>query len=171
MRFRDLPPGSYPRVMESCPDCGARVKGAQVCARCGAFDFEGLTSWVCFACGGQNPHGVIRCSCGRERIVECAACGAEMPFGHGECVSCGVPRFALAAAEEALCRSDEIQRLRNAARALAMGLVPVACAGLLLVTASTAVSARVAGASLLALALVGEGYALAAHRQARRRMN
>lgn len=52
-----------------------------------------------------------------------------------------------------------------------MGLVPVACAGLLLVTASTALSARVAGASLLALALVGEGYALAAHRQARRRMN
>lgn len=153
-----------------CPDCGADVKGAQVCQSCGAFDFEGVTSWVCFPCGAQNAHGQSRCGCGRERTVECGACGAEATFAGERCPACGVPRFAFAAAQEARSRSEEVQHLKDAARTLALGLTPVACAGILLIVASAHPGARIAGASLLTLALAGEAYALTAHRQARRRL-
>lgn len=156
--------------MESCPDCGAPVQGAGVCARCGAFDFEGLTSWVCFSCGAQNAHGATACPCGRERSVECGACGAEAPFAGSACPECGVPRFAFEAAAQARQRSEEVQRLRGAARALALGLAPVACAGLVLLFVSGAAT-RLTGAGLLGLALAGEGYALSTHRQARRRLD
>jgi hypothetical protein len=156
--------------MERCPDCGARVNGAQVCERCGAFDFEGLTSWVCFPCGAQNAHGQTRCGCGRERTVVCGACGAELSFACQSCPGCGVPRFAFAAAEEARHSSEEVQHLRGSARTLAVGLAPVVFAGLLLLFASGHPTARITGAWLLGLAIAGEGYALSAHRQARRRL-
>ncbi len=154
-----------------CPDCGASVKGAQVCESCGAFDFEGVTSWVCFPCGAQNAHGQARCEgCGRERTVQCGACGAEAAFAGERCPACEVPRFAFAAAKEARTRSEEVERLRESARTLAVGLAPVACAGLLLILASAHPGARIAGASLLTLSLAGGGYALSTHRQARRRL-
>jgi hypothetical protein len=156
--------------MERCPDCGASVRGAQVCASCGAFDFEGVTSWVCFPCGAQNAHGESRCTCGRERTLECGACGAEVAFAGQTCAGCGVPRFAFAAAQEARCLSEEIEHLREAARTLALGLIPTACAGLLLLFTSAHPSARITGASLLALAVAGEGYALSTHRRARRQL-
>ncbi|MBI5544367.1 MAG: hypothetical protein HY901_10785, partial [Deltaproteobacteria bacterium] len=132
--------------MERCPDCGAEVKGALVCASCGAFEFEGLTSWVCFPCGAQNAHGTQRCGCGRERTLECGACGAEVPLAAERCPRCAVPRFAFAAAEEAQRRSREIQKMREGARTLAVGLAPLACAGLLLLLVSAHPSARFTGA-------------------------
>lgn len=156
--------------METCPDCGARVSGAQVCSSCGAFDFEGVTSWVCFPCGAQNAHGESRCSCGRERVVECPACGAEVPFAEQTCPRCQVPRFAFAAAQEARRRSEEIEHLREAARALMLGLAPMVCAGFVLLFGSAHPYARITGASLLGLAIAGEGYALQTERRARRRL-
>jgi len=156
--------------MERCPDCGGKIKGAQVCARCGAFDFEGLTSWVCFPCGAQNAHGQARCTCGRERTMECPACGAEMGFTLETCPRCSVPRFAFGAAAEARGRSEEVQRQRDYAKALAVRLLPMACVGILLLAISTHPAARVTGASLVGLALVGEGWALLSHRQASRRL-
>ena len=157
-------------MMDRCPDCGGKIKGAQVCASCGAFDFEGLTSWVCFPCGAQNAHGQTRCTCGRERTMECPACGAEMGFTAETCPRCSVPRFAFGAAAEARQRSEEVQRQREGAKALAVGLLPVACVGILLLVASVHPTARVTGASLVGLSILGEGYALLSLRQARRRL-
>jgi len=153
-----------------CPDCGAIVSGAQVCESCGAFDFEGVTSWVCFPCGAQNAHGQARCGCGRERTVQCGACGAEVAFALEKCPGCGVPRFAFAAAQEARGRSEEFEHLRESARTLAWGLVPVAAAGGLLVGCAPHGGARIVGAVLLGLALFGEGYAVATLRRAKRTM-
>ena len=98
----------------------------------------------------------------------CGSCGQELPFATERCPRCGVPRFAFAAAEEARHRSEEAQHLRQVARALAVGLAPMACAGLILLLASAHPTARLAGVWMLGLALAGEGYALSTHRRARR---
>ena len=156
--------------MVRCPDCGSPVTGAQVCERCGAFDFEGLTSWVCFPCGAQNAHGQLVCTCGRERTMECGACGAEVSFAVEKCPRCQMPRFAFNAALEARHRSEEVQRQRDGARSLAVALVPVACVGIFLLVASAHPSARVTGAGLIGLAIIGEGWALLSSRQARKRL-
>ena len=144
------------------------MKGAQVCERCGAFDFEGLTSWVCFPCGAQNAHGQTRCGCGRERTVECAACGSEVPFAGDMCPRCRVPRFAFVAVAEARDRSEEVERRRGWARALAITFVPLALSGLALLLGAARTSGRVTGAALLGLSFAGEGYAIVEYRRSRR---
>ena len=154
--------------MERCPDCGSPIQGSQVCERCGAFDFEGLTSWVCFPCGAQNAHGQARCSCGRERSVECAACGGEVAFAAETCPHCGVPRFAFVAVAEARGRSEEVERRRGWARAFAIALAPIALCGLAMLLWAARPLGRIAGGALLGLSIAGEGYALATRRQVRR---
>ncbi len=153
--------------MERCPDCGSDVHGAQVCGRCGAFDFEGVTSWVCFPCGAQNAHGETRCACGRERTVECGACGEDVPFASERCPKCGVPRFAFAAAEEAQRISSAALKLHEGALRLGLLFTPVALLGLVLLLGGS-LGRRVGGGALLALGLSGDAYALVLHRRARR---
>ncbi len=160
----------YPGAMTGrCPDCGMRLEG-EVCSSCGAFDFAGLTSWVCFACGAQNAHHQGRCGCGRERVVECAACGAEVPFAEGRCAKCGTGRELFEAAKEARARSEEVLRLRRAARSLTWRAAPMLCLGAcLLWKGSTPL--RMAGGGLVGLSVVGGAYALVTARQARRQVN
>jgi len=144
------------------------VRGAQVCESCGAFDFEGVTSWVCFPCGAQNAHGETRCACGRERTVECGSCGEDVVFACERCPKCGVPRFAFAAAEEAKRIAVEALKLRNSARVLAMVFTPLAIAGLALLLLGGTAGRHLSGTGLLALGLAGDAYALVTQRRARR---
>jgi hypothetical protein len=160
--------GSYAGgVPALCSDCGHELGGASLCSRCGSVAKE--TGWVCFACGVQNPSGQPRCACGRERSIECGSCREEIPFASERCPRCSVPRFAFEAVEEARRESLEIKRVRGGARRLAAVLAPLGAAGALLTIRGTP-WAVIAGGCLVAIALGGCAWALAADRQARRRL-
>lgn len=81
-----------------------------------------------------------------------------------------MPRFAFEAVEEARRTALEIEKARAGARKLALALAPVGVVGAVLSLRAGSALMVAAGGGLIALALGGAAWALAAERQARRRL-